>query len=180
MHVHVLGQLLLLHITNSKTRKERKKTSGCIVSSLPLQSNHLCFLISPLLFSPLPRPLRPPLILSLFIRRLPPSLALVSPALSIIVIACSSESPHISPLIIPLFLSSIFAHPSRRWIIPSSLTHLSPVVSLSLPFFYPPFSPASSSLSSSLNPNAAVLIEMLPNKPRGRGSIYFSVSPWII
>lgn len=45
-------------------------------------------------------------------------LALVSTPLSIIIIACSSEFPLLSPLIIPLFLSSIFAYPSWTWIIP--------------------------------------------------------------
>ena len=58
----------------------------------------------------------------------------------------------VSPLIIPLFLSSIFAHPSWSWIIPFSLPRLSLFVSLSSLL-----SPASSSLSPFLNPNAVSL-----------------------
>lgn len=94
----------------------------------------------------------------LFISILPatPSIARTSTAVSIIIIACSSESPHISPLIIPLFLSSIFDYPLWSWIIPSSLLHLS----LLLPFLSSPLlSPACLSFLSLLNPDAVFLLK---------------------
>ena len=136
----------------SGNKNKREDCDAWIASSVSLRSTVIVSLFSPNWSPTLPLAILsvPALISSLFIRRLPPSVALVSSAQSIIVIAYSSESPlPPSPHRSSHHPSLPFVHLSWSWIIPFSLPRLSLFVSLSSLL-----SPASSSLLSFLNPNA--------------------------
>lgn len=137
----------------SGNKNKRDECDARIASSVSLRSTVIVSLFSPNWSPALPLSILsvPTLISSLFIRRLPPSVALVSSAQSIIVIAYSSESPlPPSPHLSSDHPSLPFVHISWSWIIPFSLPRLSLFVSLSSLL-----SPASSSsLLSFLNPNA--------------------------